>query len=583
MVLKVMRCTPSASIPLSYNVNKVERGDATLLGVRNIPSTDYGDINRTLLYRESLATNTRKPSIHIMISADKNEGENLTNGQALELIDKEMASVGLGDQPYVVFKHEDTDKDHFHIVSTKILPNGKSVLWNGIGKRMINELMRHEKKYGYIAGRNLHKVKLRLGKGEGVYRMVKDKFEKLLAGSNYYSYKEFRAYARDCKLDIRKRQSKSVDRKILIVNRLGDDGKRIGRPVYLTGNEAERVTEAIANNYNGIKTVYNDAFIPMTKGNVSLITIKNNLYSLMSAAKEAGHVVTKDCNAKYNELQSIWNRINSLNQERKEAKDQAEKAQSMIGMLALLNPIIALTVMFLAKISYDIRQSSIEDSKKKLLAQVVYIRDEIVQLKQRKAQLTIEKKKLHQEYLYTKQMLKEYQESLHAIDHNINAIKADIESVNNIERICKYVNSQKAENLLDYVNSAFGTFESHEHLVPGPLVQTERGMRWELYSDGYTDGKDIYQPHAPAPVKYGKSYIDFFFNERGQLVAEVEADRNYYTKGVSGQLNIDTGEGEVKERAYRGLKDEYRKKARVDSNTGKSKRPAGTINKGRSL
>lgn len=582
MVLKVMPCTPSAKNPLDYNVNKVEKGDATIVGVRNMPSAEYGDICRTLLYRESQAINTQKPSIHIMISADKNEGESLADMQALELIEMEMNAVDMGNQPYVVFRHEDTDKTHYHIVSTKVLPDGRSVQWNGIGKRLVHELMQHEIEYGYVAGRNLHEVKLR--RGEGVYQTIHDKFEKLLEGGNYYSYKDFRAYARASHLDIRKRKSKFVDRNILIVNRLGDDGKKNGRPVYLTGNEAERMTEVISNNYKSIKSIYDQEFIPMTKGNVSLLTIKKNAYELMREAKDTGLTVSNDAAAKFKELNTIWNEFNGLNQERKEAKDAKGKISAMIGMLTLLNPLIALTVMLLAKVSHDIQQSAVDERKKQLLNKVELIRAELLQLEKRKEQWKSEKHKIMQEDLNTKQYFNEYQEGLKAIDLNVDVIKADIKKSNRMRRIREYVQSKKAEALLDYINSAYGTFECHEHLVPGPLVQTDTGMRWELYSDGFTDNKTIDNPHPPAPVPYGKCYIDFRFNDQGELIATVEADKNnYHTKGISGTLNINSGEGEVKERKYWGSKKDYDRKRVLGSKGGttatRSERPVNRINK----
>lgn len=57
---------------------------------------------------------------------------------------------------------------------------------------------------------------------------------------------------------------------------------------------------------------------------------------------------------------------------------------------------------------------------------------------------------------------------------------------------------------------------------------------------------------------YGKCYVDFSYNEQGHLIATIEADKsNYYTKGVSGSFDLTTGEGDVKERAYTGAKEEH--------------------------
>lgn len=209
----------------------------------------------------------------------------------------------------------------------------------------------------------------------------------------------------------------------------------------------------------------------------------------MKDAEEVGVSVSKETSEKFRELKTAWSDFNRLNQERQETKEASGKIAAIGGMLMLLNPIIGLTMMFLAKVANDIRQSEIKAQKKQLLARVVSIRSEISQLQNQKAQLKIEKQERLQEYLEAKQMLKEYNEGLRTIDNNLRAIKEDIQKNDSIEKIREYTKSVSAQNLLNRINGAFGTFEGHEHLVSGPLVQTEKGMRWELYSDGYTDGE----------------------------------------------------------------------------------------------
>lgn len=127
--------------------------------------------------------------------------------------------------------------------------------------------------------------------------------------------------------------------------------------------------------------------------------------------------------------------------------------------------------------------------------------------------------------------------------------------------IRRYVESDQAKGLLDFVNSGFD--ETHYSLVPGPLVETKTGMRLVLYTDGYRSPDDhnriLYHQHGSAPQDYGESYIDFSIDERGNLIAAIESDpTNRYTRGLTGKVNITTGEGTITIRKYRGSeKDEY--------------------------
>lgn len=157
MIWSVKNCTASSKNPLFYNINKVEQGEAEIIAVRNFADDKFGTIYRTLLERDAMAIRTEKPSVHMVLSCDK--GENLTDDQAVELIEKNLGDADIAEQPLVVFRHDDTKHKHFHVVSTKIRENGKSIVWNGIGKRLVNSLTKYQQEYGYAAGQDLREKK----------------------------------------------------------------------------------------------------------------------------------------------------------------------------------------------------------------------------------------------------------------------------------------------------------------------------------------------------------------------------------------------------------------------------------------
>ena len=63
--------------------------------------------------------NTEKPVLHI--SLNPSVDDRLTDGQFAELAREYMQKMGYGDQPYIVYLHEDIDRRHVHIVSTCVM------------------------------------------------------------------------------------------------------------------------------------------------------------------------------------------------------------------------------------------------------------------------------------------------------------------------------------------------------------------------------------------------------------------------------------------------------------------------------
>ena len=170
-----------------------------------------------------------------------------------------------------------------------------------------------------------------------------------------------------------------------------------------------------------------NSILPMFRGKISMVSVRNNTYQLMKAVTDAGVTVSKETTAKFGEMKGTWKKFDRLNHEARTTKDAADMTKALGGLLMLLNPIIGLTVMFLASVSNDIRQAKITAQKKQLLARIESIRSEISQLQEQKAQLKIEKQERVQEYFDAKRMLKEYNENLRSIDKTIYDARVDME------------------------------------------------------------------------------------------------------------------------------------------------------------
>jgi hypothetical protein len=139
-----------------YNQRKVGEGSARVIGGNRMvegAGEAGGDtenaIQRTMFaFEPYLAANkkTEKPILHI--SLNPSPEDKLTDGQLEQLAADYMEKLGYGDQPYVVYLHEDTGRRHIHIVSTCVREDGAKIPDTYINRRSMTACRELEQKYG---------------------------------------------------------------------------------------------------------------------------------------------------------------------------------------------------------------------------------------------------------------------------------------------------------------------------------------------------------------------------------------------------------------------------------------------------
>lgn len=154
---------------LAYNGEKINKEEGRLLATNKIfddctGRLDIGraveDFNRYL----SPHIRTEKPVIHI--SLNPHPDDCLTDTEMENIAREYMEKMGYGDQPYVVFKHEDIDRHHLHIVSIRVDENGRCLnnAYNFHRSKAITREM--EEKYG------LHKAERKRNRQDNPLRKV---------------------------------------------------------------------------------------------------------------------------------------------------------------------------------------------------------------------------------------------------------------------------------------------------------------------------------------------------------------------------------------------------------------------------
>ncbi len=423
-----------AAVGVDYSVN--ENGNIVL---------DSRQVARDFRFQSMMMPSVRKPVYDIALSWKV--GEHVPSDEKLARTEEFMRMIGFDNTQYIIVEHE-KENEHSHAIANIVDNDGNRISTKDLIDRMHAAAREITKKYGYQWGdtakketiEKTHKphekarytiepkVKAAVAKAKDIQDLPG-----LLNSSGINCRIKYSdagkpvgiSFSVELDGQLHTFKGSDLDRSLSAGNIAKViDGRLIQQELARQQQEASRKAEV--DKVRDMIAGYNSVIPPMCRGEVSLLTIKNNAYHLMKAAKDAGIAVSKETTAKFGELKDTWAEFKRLEQEARTTKDAASQTKALGGLIMLLNPIIGLTVKFLAKVTNDIRQSKIKAQKKQLLARVVSIRSEISQLQEQKAQLKIEKQERLQEYLEAKQMLKEYNEGLETVDQTVHNTHIDI-------------------------------------------------------------------------------------------------------------------------------------------------------------
>jgi len=134
---------------LSYNEKKLKQGKATCLLAENfIKDTDQLNLkDKYFHFRRltSLNDNSKSNGLHISINfhpADRLSSEDMRN-----IAREYMHNMKLGQQPYLVYRHDDTIHPHLHLVSTQISTDGSPIIINPEDFYKSQRLSQHFEKF----------------------------------------------------------------------------------------------------------------------------------------------------------------------------------------------------------------------------------------------------------------------------------------------------------------------------------------------------------------------------------------------------------------------------------------------------
>ena len=226
---------------LAYNGEKVNEGVAKILDTNKVFSPADGTHDISACMQDFMAympshVLTKKPVIHI--SLNPHPDDRLTDEQFSAIAREYIEKMGYANQPFIVYKHEDIDRHHLHIVTLAVDERGKKINDGNnfyTSTRILKEL---EQKYGLIpAQMRKEKEVFRLqkvcyGDGENLKKQLASVIK--LAAKFYHcpSLKEYRALLSTYNICVEEVKGEMYGKPYngLVYFATDDKGKKVGNP-----------------------------------------------------------------------------------------------------------------------------------------------------------------------------------------------------------------------------------------------------------------------------------------------------------------------------------------------------------------
>lgn len=226
---------------LAYNQNKVDEGHAQVLAANHILQPEDGKFNlRDCMadFQQWLPSHyrTEKPVIHI--SLNPHPEDVLTDAQLVAIGEEYMQKLGYGSQPYMIFKHNDIDRRHIHIVSLRVDSYGKKINDSNEFRRSKEITEQLEQKYGLHPaegqkkGEDWQLTPVDISKGN-LKRQLANVVKPLLKMYRFQSVGEFRALLSLYNISLEEVKGEVNGRAYhgIVYSALDGNGEKTGTPI----------------------------------------------------------------------------------------------------------------------------------------------------------------------------------------------------------------------------------------------------------------------------------------------------------------------------------------------------------------
>lgn len=229
---------------LAYNHEKVLKGSAEILSghrmISDRPGLPSEDLRLVLLsFENHLIANrrTEKPVLHVSLSPAPED--RLDNARLMELAEKYMDKMGYGQQPFIVYRHNDTCNTHVHIVSVCIDDDGRKIKDSYEHRRSMAACRELEQEFGLRNGADTERQnpkaelkKVDVSKGD-VRHQIGNTLKAVLESYRFQTFGEYAALLSTLNIEARqvRGEYKETAYTGIIYSATDDRGKVVSPPV----------------------------------------------------------------------------------------------------------------------------------------------------------------------------------------------------------------------------------------------------------------------------------------------------------------------------------------------------------------
>jgi hypothetical protein len=236
----------SIEAALNYNEKKVQKGTAQCLYAGNY----LNDVAKMNFYQKlnaferlnSLNQRATTKTLHISLNFDPSE--KLSENKLIEIASVYMDKIGFGEQPFLIYKHEDAGHPHIHIVSTTIKNDGSRINTHNIGRNQSEKARKEiEQTYGLVKAERQQQLirpgikpvdieKAIYGKSE-TKRSISNVVVAVFSQYKFTSLPEFNAALKQFNVvaDRGKEEGRIFKNRGLVYRILDKDGNKVGVPI----------------------------------------------------------------------------------------------------------------------------------------------------------------------------------------------------------------------------------------------------------------------------------------------------------------------------------------------------------------
>lgn len=225
---------------LAYNQDKIDNGKGQILETNRVFVPFDGQFRVSDCVRDfeqamPSQIKTGKPVIHI--SLNPHPDDRLTDTQLANISREYLEKMGFGGQPYMIFKHEDIDRQHVHIISTRVRGDGSIISDSKDYERSRKITDALEQKYGLHPKGESLKEAWQLSpvnvQASNLKRQVANVIKPLSEMYRFQSLTEYRALLSLYNMGIEKVEGNNGGNKYtgLVYSALDADGNRAGKPL----------------------------------------------------------------------------------------------------------------------------------------------------------------------------------------------------------------------------------------------------------------------------------------------------------------------------------------------------------------